>query len=213
MNNLICINRNLCLSKDYFFLLLFIFIIMTIYYVNNIKNKANNEINQYKQIINNYNKTESPDNNNNNKNINLINDLPVRQLLDYRDRTILYDPLTAPERRVDIREYPLPIIQEINIPTRGYQDNYQLVGLLSRSVDEKILQLFGRPTYPGSNQYEYYVTTESNGFANKIPIETKGKREIEDGTYIKVPVFDESKGDFQVKLYNYNTPRYNPYVF
>jgi len=209
MNNLICINRNLCLSKNYFFLLLFIFIMMTIYYVNNIKNKANNEINQYKQIINNYNNTESSDNNNK----NLMNNLPVRQLLDYRDRTILYDPLTAPERRVDMREYPLPIIQEINIPTRGYQDSYQIVGLLSRSVDEKILQLFGRPTYPGSNQYEYYATTESNGFANKIPIETRGKREIEDGTSIKVPVFDESKGDFQVKLYNYNTPRYNPYVF
>ncbi len=190
---------------------------MTIYYINNIKNKANTEINQYKQLINNienekqntYNKTESSDDNK----TNLMNNLPVRQLLDYRDRTILYDPLTAPERRVDMREYPLPIIREINIPTRGYQDSYQIVGLLSRSVDEKILQLFGRPTYPGSNQYEYYATTESNGFANKIPIETRGKREIEDGTSIKVPIFDESKGEFQVKLYNYNTPRYNPYIF
>jgi len=122
---------------------------------------------------------------------------------------VLYDPLVPPERRIDANQYPLSILHRINIPTRGYPDNYQLVGLLSRTGDEKILQLFGRPTYPGSNQYEYYVTTESNGFTNKIPIETKGK-EIEDGITVNVPIFDQNKGHFQVKLYNYNTPRYYP---
>ena len=204
MNNLICINRNLCMSKNYFFLLLFIFIGMTTYYVYTIKKKTKNEINEYKQILS-------------NNNTNEINEkehvLPVRKLLEYRDRNVLYDPLVAPERRVDITQYPLPILHKINIPTRGYPDNYQLVGLLSRIGDEKILQLFGRPTFPGSNQYEYYATTESNGFANKIPIETKGKKEIEDGVSVKVPIFDQNKGDFQVKLYNYDTPRYNPYLF
>ena len=200
MNNLICINSNLCMSKTYFFLLLFIFIGMTIYYIHMVK-KVENQINEYKKSLN------------NNDNIIINNNLPVNKLLEYRDRNILYDPIVAPERRVDITQYPLPILQKINIPTRGYPDNYQLIGLLSRTEDEKILQLFGRPTFPGSNQYEYYVTTETNGFTNKIPIETKGKREIEDGTYVKVPIFDQNKGDFQVKLYNYDTPRYNPYVF
>jgi hypothetical protein len=192
------------MSKNYFFLLLFIFIGMTTYYVYTIKKKTKNEINEYKQILS-------------NNNTNEINEkehvLPVRKLLEYRDRNVLYDPLVAPERRVDITQYPLPILHKINIPTRGYPDNYQLVGLLSRIGDEKILQLFGRPTFPGSNQYEYYATTESNGFANKIPIETKGKKEIEDGVSVKVPIFDQNKGDFQVKLYNYDTPRYNPYLF
>jgi len=200
MNNLICINSNLCMSKTYFFLLLFIFIGMTIYYIHMVK-KVENQINEYKKSLN------------NNDNIIINNNLPVNKLLEYRDRNILYDPIVAPERRVDITQYPLPILQKINIPTRGYPDNYQLIGLLSRTEDEKILQLFGRPTFPGSNQYEYYVTTETNGFTNKIPIETKGKREIEDGTYVKVPIFDQNKGEFQVKLYNYDTPRYNPYVF
>jgi hypothetical protein len=176
---------------------------MTTYYVYTIKKKTKNEINEYKQILS-------------NNNTNEINEkehvLPVRKLLEYRDRNVLYDPLVAPERRVDITQYPLPILHKINIPTRGYPDNYQLVGLLSRIGDEKILQLFGRPTFPGSNQYEYYATTETNGFANKIPINTKGK-EIEDNSYVKVPIFDENKGEFQVKLYNYDTPRYNPYLF
>ena len=210
MNNLICFNRNLCMSKSYFFLLLIIFIIMTVYYIYNTKKKVENDINEYKQIIN------KLENNNNNKNVNrteIIKTLPVRKLLEYRDRSVLYDPLVAPERRVDSTQYPLPIINHINLPTRGYPDNYQIVGLVSRPGDEKILQLFGRATFPGSNQYEYYVTTETNGFSNKIPIETKGKKEIEEGASIKIPIFDQNKGEFQVKLYNYDTPRYNPNVF
>jgi hypothetical protein len=218
------------MSKSYFFLLLFIFIGMTIYYIHMAK-KAENTINEYKILLNKNNDTNinklpvnklleyrdrnilyepivAPE-----KRVDITQyPLPVNKLLEYRDRNILYDPIVAPERRVDITQYPLPILQKINIPTRGYPDNYQLIGLLSRIEDEKILQLFGRPTFPGSNQYEYYVTTETNGFTNKIPIETKGKREIEDGTYVKVPIFDQNKGEFQVKLYNYDTPRYNPFV-
>lgn len=201
MSNLICVNRNLCMSKNYFFLLLLIFIIMTIYYINVIKKKAQHQINEYKKMLN------------ETKNTKIINNLPVRQLLEYRDRSVLYDPLVAPERRIDMHQYPLSILNKINIPSRGYPDNYQMVGLLSRPNDEKILQLFGRPTFPGSNQYEYYVTTETNGFTNKIPIETRGKREVEDGALIKVPMFDQNKGDFHVKLYDYNTPRYNPHIF
>jgi hypothetical protein len=208
---------------------------MTIYYTYTIKKTAENDINKYKKILNNNkiikNILEYRDENiiNRYENIrnreeNIINDSLIEknirnreeniinryENIRNRDENILYDPLIAPERRVDIRQYPLRILNKINIPTRGYPDNYQLIGLLSRINDEKILQLFGRPTYPGSNQYEYYVTTETNGFTNKIPIETKGKKEIEDGEYISIPIFDQNKGNFQVKLYNYDTPRYNP---
>ena len=177
MNNLICVNRNLCMSKNYFFMLLLIFIGMTIYYIYITKKKAESEINEYKKMLNNSTNQKVDENNNR---TNIINNLPVRKLLEYRDRSILYDQLVALERRVDMGQ---------------------------------ILQLFGRPTFPGSNQYEYYVTTESNGFANKIPIETKGKKEIDDGALVKIPIFDENKGDFKVKLYNYDTPRYNPFIY
>lgn len=201
------------MSKSYFFILLIIFIGMTIYYIKITKKKAESEVNEYKKILDEINTVQKSEESVVDNRTTVINNLPVRKLLEYRDRSVLYDPLVAPERRVDMTQYPLPILNKINIPTRGYPDNYQLIGLLSRTGDEKILQLFGRPTFPGSNQYEYYATTESNGFANKIPIETKGKREIEDGANVKVPIFDQSKGDFQVKLYNYDTPRYNPFVF
>jgi len=152
------------------------------------------------------------DNDNTNlQNINL-NILPLRQLLENRDRSILYDPLIAPERRIDSNQYPIKIQNLINIPSRGYPDNYQLVGVASRKSDEKLVQLFGRQTFPNSNQYEYYVTTSTNGFSNKLPIETRGKRELLDNDMINIHEFDKSKGEFKVKLYDYNTPRYNPYI-
>jgi len=145
-------------------------------------------INKIPIVIYNDSNNITNDNSSYYNNINdIINDLPVRRLLEHRDRTVLYDPLVAPERRIDIRQYPIPLLKQINIPTRGYPDNYQLIGLASRNSDEKVLQLFGRPTFPGSNQYEYYVTSESNGFVNKFPIKTKGQREIEDGSLIDVP--------------------------
>jgi hypothetical protein len=146
-----------------------------------------------------------------NKN-NIIKLLPLRQLLENRDRSILYDPLIAPERRISIDQYPVKIQDVINIPSRGQPDNYQLLGIMHRNSDEKIVQLFGRATFIGSNQYEYYVTTDQHGFSNKIPIETKGRREIVDNDVININEFDKSKGEFKVKIYNYNAPRYNPYM-
>lgn len=185
MNDNICLINDICISRNNFFTLVIFFIGLTIFY-NFIKTKLQLD--------------------KNNTTNNNIYELPLRKLLINRDRSILYDPLSAPERRVDIRQYP---VMDINIPTRGYPDNYQLMGLMSRDSDEKILQLFGRATYPGSNQYEYYVTTEQYGFANKIPIKLKGGKEIYDNDIIRI---DQLKGEFKVKLYEYNTPRYIPII-
>lgn len=147
-----------------------------------------------------------------NQNLSNANSPIFRKMLENRDRSIINDPIVAPERRVDVVQYPSTIKNTINIPTRGYPDNYQMVGLVSRDSDEKFLQLFGRATFPGSNQYEYYVTTSEFGFQNKIPIGTRGSKEIMDGDTINIPEFKKEKGEFKVKLYNYNTPRYNPYI-
>jgi hypothetical protein len=141
----------------------------------------------------------------------LINYLERRDL-EIRDRSVLNDPLVAPERRVELSQYPFSIKDVINTPTRGYPENYQLLGLASRQKDEKIVQLYGRPTFPNSNQYEYYILNEKNGFTTKIPIQYKNGKELSDGQKIHIPVLDPSKGEFEIKLYNYDTPRYNPYV-
>jgi hypothetical protein len=199
-------NQNICIPSSFFFIFIIFLIILTIIYLyhthqnNNLKIiLQESDTNQSKQTNYLY-KTN---------NIN-IDSLPIKQLLENRDRSVLYDPLVAPERRIDISQYPNNInnINNINIETRGQTDNYQLVGIATRSTDEKIIQLYGRPTFPRSNQYEYYVINSTDGFVTKIPINVRGKKEILDNDTINV----HRLGDFQVKIYDYNTLKYNPYI-
>lgn len=198
------------LLLDDYFILLFILIVSTYYY----KYYNSKEHFLPSLFLNNYNPTrlfpllpKELDE----RSFILLNSLYT--YLENRDRSVLNDPLVAPERRVPLDQYPVRLNNIINVPTRGYPENFQLVGMVSRKVDEKILQLYGRPTYSGSNQWEYFIRTEQNGFVNKIPIEYKHGKEIQDGDTLDVMGMDNSKGLFTVKLYNYNTPRYNPYNY
>ena len=234
----ICPVNTICIKNHYFYIILFILILLILYkYIKLPNNQLPNNQLPNNQLPNNqlpnnqlpinqlsteYNNNQLPINqlpteyNNNQLPNNQLsteynnNDLlSIKKYLENRDKSILYDPLIAPERRISYDQYPNTIKNLINIPTRGYPDNYQLLGLLYRDNDEKILQLYGRPTYPGSNEYEYYATTEQNGFINKIPFRIRGKREIEDQQHIEIPVL---KGTFKVKLYDYDTPRYYPTI-
>ena len=144
-----------------------------------------------------------------------IRDKSKRLLLQERDRKVLHDELQAPERRLQQHQYPERYVRKlINIPTQGYPDNYHMQGVLTRTQDERILQLFGRQTHPGSNQWEYFVLgKDPSGLSIKVPLDSNNKRELEDNQEITIPIFDESKGSFTVKLYNYDVPRYNPYDY
>jgi len=141
--------------------------------------------------------------------------LPLFRYLENRDRSVLNDPLVAPERRIRTDQYPSTLINKnlINYPTRGYNENYQQLGNVIRKSDEKILQLFGRPTFPKSTQWEYYVISGQYGYMNKIPLQIKNNKELVDGDEIIVPGMNEQNGNFIVNLLNYNTPRYNPYIY
>ena len=148
------------------------------------------------------------------KKIDNINDIKrdLHNDLRIRDRKALYDDLSPPERRMPEHEYPTrELRRRINISTHGDIDDYQLLGVAVRNGTETAYNLFGRQTFPRSNQYEYYVTGNmSNNNPIKIPI--KGNKELSDGDKIDIIGTDPSKGDFIVKLYNYDTPRYNPNV-
>ena len=144
----------------------------------------------------------------------MFNNLPLLKYLRNRDKRVVYDPLTAPERRYEHnyeRNYKPLQLGHFNYPTRGLPDPYQMIGYLSRNADEKFVQLYGRPTYPGSNLWEYYVGIEQNGYLQKIPLQNRNNKEIYDGDTLTIPGMDPSKGQFTVKIYNYDTPRYNPY--
>jgi hypothetical protein len=106
----------------------------------------------------------------------------------------------------------------INVRTRGGMRNFAQLGVLTGNKDGKqvVLPLYGRPTYGGSDYYEYY--TASDGFQSfKMPIINQGKdctdergcKELYDRDSVNVNGYDTT---FQVGLYNNATPRYIPYL-
>jgi hypothetical protein len=196
-------NNYINISIIHYILILVSFILLTLYYFYNL-NKLELQKNDLKKPTD---KIQEPP--------IIINPfIEKRVLLQNRDRMVLYDDLHPPERRDQEYAYPDKYVKSlINLPTRGLPDNYSPMGVLVRKDDEKVLQLYGRQKYPGSNEWEYYVMgNDPSSFPNKMPIQRKNKREIMDKDKIKIQWLDPSKGEFEVNLYDYDVPRYDPYV-
>lgn len=174
------------------------------------------ETKRYNKYLNKHHYYDSSDTESYDKHVPVKNDhqgnISQKNEIRNRDQNVLYNSFTAPERRVPEYEYPTKFIQtQINTPTRGYPDEYQLLGNVFRDSTETAYNLFGRQKYPGSMQYEYYVSGHDvNGSSVKIPISVYGDKEINDNDVINIPGTNKSKGEFRVKLYNINTPRYIP---
>jgi len=148
---------------------------------------------------------------------------PVKQLiadqiiddetLTARDIRASSDPFYPPWRRLPRHQYPpISIRKVMNVPTRGYTDNFQYLGNLVRKIDEKVVQLYGREEYPGSDKWEYYgYTTDANGLQFKFKISSR-KNELYDGAEINLPLLDLSKGKFKLHMNDFDIPRYDPYL-
>jgi len=208
-------SNTICLPTEHYMLLMLFFISLTLFYIYKMQN-----VNSNLSLNNNSLDMLS-------KQLNVLEDIPIipksigvtdvekRIFLENRDKEAIYNELKPPEKRLPEYQYPNRYVKNmINIPTRGLPDNYHAMGTLIRKEDEKILQLYGRQTYPGSNQWEYYVTgADTYGFPNKMPISVKGGREIYDKQKIDVHFLDKKKGDFEANIYNFDVPRYNPYDY
>tara|TARA_Y100000389_G_scaffold202053_1_gene246361 strand:+ start:1339 stop:1971 length:633 start_codon:yes stop_codon:yes gene_type:complete len=134
-----------------------------------------------------------------------------------------YNRLFSREHEPPLRDYT-----PVNMPTRGEPTSYQQIGILTpsigavstpipgSSISPKILPLYGRQTYSGSNKWHYYIS--SDGYHSvKLPI-SKGEKdcmddwgcsEIYDGDVIFVPIYNQN---FKATIYNYRSPRYIPFV-
>jgi hypothetical protein len=214
----------ICLPQEYYVSILLIFILITSYYVykinsNDCKPDLSNVLSDQIKYINdlkiNIEPTPSKKIKKQKQTQLDLEDKDKRLYLEKRDKDALYDELKPPEKRVQEYQYPNRYIRNvINIPSRGALDNYHAMGTLVRKEDEKILQLFGRQKFQGSTQWEYYVTgADTYGFPNKMPIKIKGDKEIDDKHHISIDWLNKQKGDFQVNLYDYDIPRYNPYDY
>lgn len=222
-------NINLQLSIKHLLIIILLIIILLLWYINNTKykyiddtdykysdtliDKLNKKIlNKLNNINNNINNRIQENTVNNNINNNIDIDIEKHNFIEKRDKNVLYDTFSPPERRIPEYLYPYDYVKKnINYPTRGLPEHHQLVGVVLRDSTETAYNLFGRQTFPKSNQYEYYVQSNLNDNSIKIPIKINNGKEIEDNQIIIIPGTDITKGDFKVKLYDYDIPRYIPY--
>ena len=130
-------------------------------------------------------------------------------------RRNINDELVPPQRSYEFTRRSMPPPSgdgiEINVPTRGELPIFQKIGVLLKSdssgdTDNARLPLFGRPKYPGSNDYDYYVMDGSRN-SNKVAIEIK-KKQLDNDDQINVAGFN---GIYSVSLYQYDQPRYIPF--
>jgi hypothetical protein len=210
----------ICLPSEHYAMIIIFFALMTFFYAYKIQNLQYNnrmkDLSQEIDILDDVPLLRTKKINIPKKESNLmVTDLEKRDFLERRDTEAVYNEFKPPEKRLPEHAYPDRYVRSrINVPTRGLPDNYQSVGSLVRKSDEKVLQLFGRQKYPGSNQWEYYVSgADSYGFPNKMPVAVRGDRELEDKQQIDLPWLDKSKGNFVVNIYNFDVPRYNPYDY
>lgn len=136
----------------------------------------------------------------------------------------IVNPLLPPERSYE-NTYGIPI----NMPSRGPNMSYQQIGHLYKDEIENpekqignnsettILPLFARPTFNGSNRWNYY--TSSDKFQSvKLPINIDGRKctddlgcnELMNGDTVSIPSYN---GKFKVEIYDYDKPRYIPFVY
>jgi hypothetical protein len=129
----------------------------------------------------------------------------VNQL--FLDRII--NPLSPPEQT-----YINPAIP-INITTRGEPEPYQQVGfLVNKHNKNNLMPLFGRQTYPGSNNWNYYTNNIDNIkqpliINNNNCMDLKGCTEAYCGDHVKL---QGNNKRYKVEKYNYSQPKYIPYI-
>jgi len=105
----------------------------------------------------------------------------------------------------------------VNVPTRGEPPTYQQVGILTDTDNpENIKPLYGRQTYRGSNQWNYFTSLDSH-LATKIPIQLdntdctdeRGCKEIYKNDMLSI---GDPDNQYKANIYQTHAPRYIPYV-
>lgn len=101
----------------------------------------------------------------------------------------------------------------INVPTQGWPESYQPMGLLKQS-DGKVLPLYGRRVASRSDRFNYYTRTDTY---NPVPLPIQFKRkdcqdpvgcqELFDGDTVKIIPTGE---DVTATLYRFDGPQYVP---
>jgi hypothetical protein len=103
-----------------------------------------------------------------------------------------------PPLKVDNIDYGLPLRIPVNIETRGLNQGYTQVGILTNNGN--ILPLMGRRLMTGRDKWQYYTVTTTGNMNTKLPIRVNGKNamseygcdEIYDGDTVFVEGYKET---------------------
>ena len=145
------------------------------------------------------------------------------------DIDVLTNPLVPPLKRNYHLGHQSIGRMPINIETRESSGDYQQIGVLHKTSNTNngfdnpgnndksvILQLFGKPLYKGSSNWNYYIIDKNNF---KIPLNInnrncsdnqQGCSEINNNDEINI---EQYNGDFKVQILKFNAPKYLPYIY
>jgi len=103
----------------------------------------------------------------------------------------------------------------INSRTRGYDEEFQQMGILIRSKDEMILPLMGRKIINGRDKWQFYAISNTGSVNTKLPVRAEGRdcmseygcNDIMDRYVVYVGGYNDA---FRVTKYANNLLRYLP---
>jgi hypothetical protein len=105
----------------------------------------------------------------------------------------------------------------INVPTRGFREEFKQVGILTRDMGkETILPVMGRRLYSNNSKWQYYTMTDKSN-SIRLPMSHNGRsctseygcQELMNGDVVYVEGYKDA---FKVTIYENSSPRYIPYL-
>ena len=145
---------------------------------SNTQTNEQSNTNNNPEIVHNSN-DQNDNNNDNNKPIKIVvetsceqkqpQNLSYFQYQNLKANERIINPLLPPERSME-SSYGIPI----NVPTRGVTGSFQQIGALYKetinsedmtpgnNTDSVVLALFGKQTYPRSQKWTYYTSSDAN---------------------------------------------------
>lgn len=224
----VCPRNTFCFPKDRFIIFLILGFIVLFYVYYKLSNDQMKQMKaSMKPRLNQQSKQQNDD-----RTIVTTTSVPIETIplhpehINDFNRTYrrISDPLEVPKRTYPFTEdiYNRVINYQpavpINIPTRGVETYFQPIGALTSNTNpNRVLQLYGRAIYPGSNKWQYYTNTDAYQSV-KVTIRHNrrdclndlGCDQVYQGDTVEVPAYHGET--FRVELYNIDKPRYVSYL-
>ena len=149
---------------------------------------------------------------------NFIQEMPFLHTMMHSN--ILQNPFSPPlkqNRYFDTGSSDIRGGIPINVPTRGFRDEFKQVGILTRDMGkETILPIMGRRLYTNNSKWQYYTMTDKSN-SIRLPMSHNGRsctseygcEELMNGDVVYVEGYKDA---FKVTIYENSEPRYIPYL-